>query len=303
MKTILITGATGLVGSASVDFFRDRNLNVITAGRKSTDIILDISKPEEIAQMKINKKVDVCIHLAAANEVLTNDNPYESLKVNVNGTKGILDFCVNNHVKHIIYISTMHVFGHLEGIINENSIPVPTSEYGLTHLMAENYINLYCEKGLIQSNIIRPSNLYIVPKDLENFNRWTLTPFAFCKEAIDMQCISIHSNGTQKRNFLSIDDLNEIIYLVIQSNINKKIIHACGLEDLTIKDLAKIVQQKMKKLYRKEVEITINGNDLTHYKNFIFTSEFCNDLYEPINSIEDFVEVFCEKYMNFKMEN
>ena len=143
-KSIIVSGASGYLGSALCNHFYEQNWKVIKAGRNiADDIHFDLNFPKKIAQNKINEKADLFIHTAAANEVFCKEYPYESILYNVLGTKAAIDFCCLNKINKFVYISTFHVFGNPQDLINEKTIPTPVNDYGLTHLQAEQYVDLY----------------------------------------------------------------------------------------------------------------------------------------------------------------
>lgn len=302
MKTILITGANGLLGSLATKFFENKGMKVITAGRQRNDIYMDFNNPMEIANTVIDYKIDSCIHLAAANEVNCFEFPYESINVNVTGTKAILDFCVRNKIKHIIYISTMHVYGNLIGKIDENIIPTPNNDYGMSHYFAEKYVEMYGNKDMISYNILRPTNLYDVPIDITTHKRWSLVPYQFCKDAIINKEINIRTNGTQRRNFLSIEDLNCVILNLIKGQKCNEILHVYGKDDLEIKELAQIICQVSEEILGEKIHCTININDQKKYEEFTFNSLYLKNIYLPKKSISDFIKDFIREYRE-KMES
>lgn len=302
MKKILITGASGLIGQLAVKFFKDKNFVVLTAGRSENDIYMDFNNPLAISKIRLSEKVDVCLHLAAANEVLCKESPYESVNINIIGTKAILDFCVENKIEQIIYISTMHVFGDLVGNLSESTQPLPKNEYGITHLLAEKYMEMYSTRGLIKANIIRPTNLYAVPNDLVLHKRWTLTPYEFCKKAVDDNCINIMTNGNQMRNFLSIDDLNELILQIIGDKTVPMLLHAYGPDETSIKGLALLVKNEVQRQTGNLIQIQTNENDRNIYQEFSFKSEYLKDIYIPQKCLTNFIGAFLEQYIKYKME-
>lgn len=302
MKKILITGASGLIGQLAVKFFKDKNFTVLTAGRCKNEIYMDFNNPLAISKIRLSEKVDVCLHLAAANEILCKVSPYESVNINITGTKAILDFCVENKIEQIIYISTMHVFGDLVGNLSESTQPIPKNDYGMTHLMAEKYLEMYSARGLIKANIIRPTNLYAVPNDLTLHKRWTLTPYEFSKKAIDDSCIKILTDGNQMRNFLSIDDLNQIILKMIENKTAISLLHAYGPDEISIKGLALLVKSEVQRQTGNLIQIQTNENDRNIYQEFSFKSEYLKDIYIPQKRLTNFISAFLEQYIKYKME-
>ena len=123
---------------------------------------VDISSEESLRQFRTSQKIDGLFHLAAkksVSESMTNPLLYE--KVNVIGTKNILDFCVNWKIENIVLTSSAAVYGSLEKLdkISESDPTDPISPYGLTKLRAEEVLSGYVNNGLIKGIALRCFNL------------------------------------------------------------------------------------------------------------------------------------------------
>lgn len=298
-KQVLISGANGFFGTIACNYFRAHGWNVIKAGRKPlvSDIIFDLDEPYQFAKRKINQDVNLFIHAAASHEVDCQINPYESVARNVIGTKAALDFCVNNNIKNFVYISTFHVFGNTIGIINENIVPKPLNDYGLSHFMAEQYVTLYNKTKNINGLVIRPTNFIDIPANMSTFNRWTLTPYAFCKAAIEENEIVLNTPGYQKRNFVSVQDICQVIETCFDKNLNQEILHIYGPNSLSIRELAFLVQKVVYRDYGIHVELKIpNGEDLN--QKYQYESMFLNDIFIPKATVETFVKSMVSKLIN-----
>lgn len=266
------------------------------ARRLDSDYQFDLNQPEKFPKLETGKSVNVFIHAAAANENGCREKPYESVSQNVIGTKAALDFCVANNIKHFVYISTFHVFGDHTGYIDELTSPKPQNDYGLSHLQAEEYVQMYTRLGYIKGLVIRPSNLFGVPEDLINFKRWTLVPFAFCKEAVKFGEIRLNSPGLQERNFVSILDVCKVIYEAISKCEKYPLLHIPGPETMNIKDLANLVQTVMNKYYQTQITVKIpESTSAFPSEKLNFRSIYLDTIYKPVDKIEQHIIQLCGK--------
>ncbi len=136
---ILITGATGFIGSYLMDFFEGK-YNVIGTVRtkdKITDerhFVCDWSK-----EVTIDIDVDVLIHTAAL-----NPSPDKSFKdyfdQNVVMAENVIEFAKKHHVKKIIYMAAVSSFGKVDKILTEESPHNSPDDYGLSKYVAEKLI-------------------------------------------------------------------------------------------------------------------------------------------------------------------
>lgn len=142
MQTLLMTGATGLVGSRFVEMFSEKyqvvNLDLTTG--------VDITKKESI-QSVVDSHPDakVLIHLAAftdTNQAFAQSGDKNGIcyKVNVDGTRNIAEICQARGI-HLIHVSTDFVFdGKKESPYTEDDPTSPIEWYGETKAMAEQVV-------------------------------------------------------------------------------------------------------------------------------------------------------------------
>ena len=141
-QSLLMTGATGLVGSRFVELFGDKyqviNMDLTTG--------VDITKQETITPVvTANPAAKVLIHLAAftdTNKAFAESGDKHGIcyKVNVEGTRNIAAICQKQDI-HLIHISTDFVFdGKKETAYTEDDPPCPIEWYGETKAMAEEVV-------------------------------------------------------------------------------------------------------------------------------------------------------------------
>lgn len=138
MKTILATGASGLVGSRFVELYEGEytveNMDLTTG--------VDITDKESIENFVKEHPADTLIHLAAFTDTNkafaeTGDKSGLCYRVNVVGTRNIAEVCKENNI-HLIHVSTDFVFdGKKDTPYTEEDPRTPIEWYGQTKAMAE----------------------------------------------------------------------------------------------------------------------------------------------------------------------
>lgn len=292
IKTILLTGYTGFLGSYLNDHLIKQGYKVITAGRKEdAQIVMDFNRPMDISSKKVSEKIDLCIHVAGANETYST---IEMSNINIMGTKMLLDFCVINKINNFIYISTMHVFGNLTGDLKESSIPIPKNEYGMSNFIAEQYVQFYKRNKGINAISLRLSNLYGLPSKNSDFKRWSLIPFAFPKSAIENGYIILKTSGKQIRNFLSIKDVSCLLDQLIIMNEYPELLHVYGPDNLSVYEFAVLVSERCREILNIEVKVEVDQQqkDNVETNQFNFISSILTSIYTPMQMVEKYIDEF-----------
>lgn len=150
-STILVTGATGAVGPRVVALLHASGLHVRAFSRHApppglfpagVDIRTgDVAKADDVRDAM--EGVDAVIHLAALLHVM--DPPPELQaeyeRVNVGGTRLIVDASLQTAVRRLVFFSTIAVYGPSEGhVLNEDSPLAPDSFYAKTKADAERIV-------------------------------------------------------------------------------------------------------------------------------------------------------------------
>lgn len=274
---LFITGANGFIGSYLANFFLKRKYNVVAAARyfhestkdllKGAELItFDLLDQDRLRQLVI--KADVVVHTATANDIISKDT-LKGIELSVIGTKNILEFAVANKIPSCIIFSTFQVYGtELEGEISEESPLLCQNDYGMNHLFAEMYAEMYSRIGKLKTVAVRPANVYgrIVT---DAFDRWTLVPACFCKEAFEQGCITIKSSGKQMRNFVSLGNLGNAINCILgRFPDGYECYNLASTKGFTMLEVAEIVKKVYEEQFKKPLQINITGTYPVKTNNF-----------------------------------
>jgi UDP-glucose 4-epimerase len=155
MKRILITGATGFIGSTLFNHLKNKGhelfvIDNLSFGNKNYITINDdmffeedIRNKASIAKIIQNVQPQWVIHLAAIHFIpYCNQHPFESSEININGTKNILDACKEaKNVEKVFFASTAAVYPILNDAYVEEGATGPLDIYGLSKLTGEYLCN------------------------------------------------------------------------------------------------------------------------------------------------------------------
>ena len=169
MRTTLVTGATGFIGGRLVEALLDR-------GDRVRALVRDPSRAEGLAERGVElvpgdvtepgslrravRGADGVHHCAA----LVGDwfEKAEIQRVNVEGTKHVLDACAAESVPRLLYLSSLSVLGakHHDGT-DESATYAPTGEaYSDAKIDSERLVHGFAERGDVETVILRPGFVY-----------------------------------------------------------------------------------------------------------------------------------------------
>ncbi len=123
--TILVTGATGLIGLNLVNSIvfsnREKNLNIkILALVRNVDMAKELFSDSGVEivsysieePISLEEKVDYIVHLASpTNSKYFMDRPVDTLMANIESTKALLEWAKIHPIKRFIMVSTMEIYG------------------------------------------------------------------------------------------------------------------------------------------------------------------------------------------------
>ncbi len=174
-KTILITGATGDVGThlrrelATKYNIRASDLRPLKKVGKEAFARADISKMSDA--LRITKGVDAIVHLGG----YSVEGPWEGiLHANIVGCYNVFEAARRNGVRRIIFPTSNHAVGFYKRstTIDHRVYPKPDSRYGVSKVFGEALGSLYADKYGMEFLMIRIGNVNPVPIDRRRLSIW-----------------------------------------------------------------------------------------------------------------------------------
>jgi nucleoside-diphosphate-sugar epimerase len=275
LKTILVTGGAGYVGSVLIKKLLSQNFNIKIIdslvygsdgisdhlGNNSLELInTDIRKIQDIPDIFHN--VDCIIHLAAVvGEPLCKKIPLAAKQINEFATKNLIKLSKKSGVERFIFASTCSNYGSSETIVDENSTVSPLSLYSECKVNSEKF--LLSEK----SNSFQPCVLrFATAHGLSPRMRFDLLLQEFLRDALIDKKISIFGQDFW-RPLIHVEDMADACISSINatSELISGQIYNVGSdeENYTKIQLAKIIQNFLKDT---EIEILKTKEDPRNYK-------------------------------------
>ena len=256
-KNILITGVAGLLGSRLADWIineKGDEYNVIGVDDLSGGFKENINSNikfykldlvnDPISKVFNKHKIYYVYHFAAyAAEGLSPFIRSFNYDNNLKSTALIVNECIKNNVKRLIFTSTLAVYGHGNGgVFDEKQQQAPIDPYGVAKYACEMDIQIAGKQHGLDWCIIRPHNVYGIKQNIWDKYRNVLGIWMF--QYINNKPMTIFGDGRQTRAFSYIDDSLEPLWnAAIRSEASKEIINLGGIVESTIIDANNILKE------------------------------------------------------------
>ncbi len=230
MKTVLITGCCGFIGSHLCDFYISKKFKVIgidnlltgkleNIKHLSNDQNFDFYELDVCDQISFNEKIDFILHFASpASPIDYLKYPLETLRIGSIGTENILKLGLANKAT-VLVASTSEIYGDpLEHPQSEkyfgNVNPIgPRGVYDEAKRYLEALTMAYKNKHNLNIRIVRIFNTY-GPRMRVSDGRAIPN---FINQALNSKNFTVYGDGTQTRSFCYIDDTVIGIYSLLKS--------------------------------------------------------------------------------------
>jgi len=267
MKTVIITGVSGFIGSTLAEKLLEKKFRVIGIDSftnyypmpikeknianclKHTNFSLIHQDLDSLDLSPIFENAEYIFHLAAQPGARASWGKEFAIYVknNISVTQKILESVKNNTtLKKFVLASSSSVYGNQSNIMNEDtSLTRPVSPYGVTKLAAENLVNLYFKNYGIPTISLRYFTVY-GPKQ-----RPDMAFTRFLRSIIKDKKLTVFGNGEQTRDFTYVDDIVEATINAATSDSIGDILNVGGG---SVFSLTQIIEF-MKEITEKELEI------------------------------------------------
>lgn len=261
--SILVTGATGLIGGQIVSFLLHANRK-LHLDLKVYALVRDIEKgrrmfPESenntlffVAQdilepIVLNIPVDYIIHGASVTSSKDFvDYPVETIKTALCGTENILEFARKSKISSMVYLSSLEIYGVLdfsidkvtENMSGELDCMSVRSSYSEGKRMAECLCAAYASEFSVPVKVARLSQTF-GPGVSYNDNR-VFAQFARC--IIEGKNIVLKTDGSTTRNYCYTQDAIAAIFtILLKGNSGEAYNVANESTDISIKEMAEML--------------------------------------------------------------
>lgn len=263
---VLVTGGAGFIGSHVVgellktevaevvvydnfargeksyieDYLEDSRCHLIQADLRETDLLNNAMEG-----------CDYVVHLAAMWLLHCKDFPRTAFDVNIQGTFNVLEACVNNNVKRLVYSSSASVYG--------DAVEVPMTEehpfnnrnfYGASKIACEAMCRAYFDRYGLDYVGLRYMNVYGPHQD-QTAAYTGVVPIMLNKIDANEPPI-INGDGSQAYDFIYVEDVARCNVLALQASSTDEFYNVGSGVQTSIKELCELILE----LKESDLEVT-----------------------------------------------
>ena len=218
MKTTLVTGGAGFIGSHIVDRMLSAGHRVIVIDNESSDghddyywnrncenHKVDIRDFSAIAPLFLG--VDYVYHLAAKASVQASvDDPLPTISTQVMGTANVLEAARIAGCEKLVYSSTSACYGNNNPIPNNETMREdPLNAYAIGKLCGEQLVRAYYHLYGLKTTAFRYTNVY--GERARHVGTYAPVVSKFLKCRSKNTALTIFGDGEQRRDFVHVSDV------------------------------------------------------------------------------------------------
>ena len=245
MSKIIILGHTGYVGRNIFEYLSSNTSVESVKGFSSKELDLRYEKNYNLIEKEITPDTILIICAAIKSD---NGNSLITFRDNIRMAENILLMIEKYFFEKIIVFSSNAVYGvfHEHEIIDENTLPMPDTYYGLAKYITEKLFSFSLKENFFNKLVVlRPSTIYgpgelIIPH----------TPSGFLNTYINGGAVTLWGDGSELREFVFIDDIVQIVSTMIGSEFNG-VLNIGGGKPRSYRDALDIIG----KLLDKDIQI------------------------------------------------
>lgn len=280
-KTILITGATGLIGFNLIsglvyaDLKKELGLKILALVRDYNKAVekfaehlrdskcLEFLVGDVVSMPQVQGGIDYIIHTASPTASLFFiEKPVETIKIAVMGTNNILDMACRKRVKGVVYTSSMEVYGapKTEDVLSEENLgymnPLLVRNcYPESKRQCEALCAAYASEYQVPAMSVRLAQTFGVGIDKEDGR--VFAEFARC--AVEKKNIVLLTDGSSKRCYLyTMDAVSAILTVLLNGEPGTAYNAANPNTYCSVREMADLVAEE---LGQKKIMVEVSENE------------------------------------------
>ena len=281
MKICLIGGAGFIGTNLAIHLSQTDEVTVIDRDEKFFTTLKSLNLPinYKVASFDINSDFnsqvegqDIVYHLAST--VIPGNSNYDigaELDANVIVTCHLLDACVRQEIKKVVFISSGGAIYGKKGTcpIQEDMVTYPISSYGVQKLAIEKLLYLYRYQKDLDYRIIRLANPY-GPYQRPNGKLGVVTTFVY--KALTSGRLEVYGDGTVVRDFIYIEDAIRGILKIVNGENDIRVFNLGSGKGTSVNEVIEAIRTTIRSdltveyIAGRTTDVPVNYLDISRYE-------------------------------------
>ena len=228
-KRVLVTGASGLIGSHAIEALASRGARAVGIVHTTPPVVVDPRIEYRTADLTQREGCEAAVagcelvvHAAASTSgaMVMRDNPIAHVTPNLLINAQLLEACARAGVKRFLFVSTTTVYPDVDHPLREDEgfVGEPHPTYfgvGWMKRYTEKLTEFYAQRFGLEFAILRPTNVY-GPRDKFDFTTSHVLP-ALIRRAVDgADPFEVWGDGSAVRDFLYVSDMTDALLAALE---------------------------------------------------------------------------------------
>lgn len=291
-KKILITGVAGFIGSNLAEkLLKLGNYQVVGIDNLAYGVESQIPEGVEFHKLDIRDKsiykyfegIDFVFHFAAKNSIIDCQlDPLETSDINITGTNNVFQACKLAKVKKLIYAESSALYEGSKTLPTPENEIMPQSFYAISKYASMYFADAYKRYYNVVSTALRYFCVYGPRQDY----RRNIPPVfsAFIIKLLKEENPIIYGDGSKKRDFVYVDDVNDFHIMCIENRkTDNKVFNLGSGENYSIYEIYQIISG----ILNSDIEPIFKENKPSEAQETLADISNANSIgWEPKTSLE-----------------
>jgi UDP-glucose 4-epimerase len=240
---VAVMGGSGFIGSSLVRRLQKEGHDVlvldIVKGTAGGDFqYMDIRQLDQV--MSALTDADVVYHLAGTVLGTARKNPYLAVQLDVHGTANVLEACIKNGVKKLLYASSFYVYDGLPPTMevdeSTHSDIFDAEMFGVVKLMGERLVKDYSRKYGLKYVLFRYGPVY------GPHERCSCVVYEFIRDGLAGKSLLVWGKGERKNQYTYVEDIADGCTRGL--SFENEVFNLISPQHITIKETAELLSKK-----------------------------------------------------------
>ncbi|MDQ0189242.1 NAD-dependent epimerase/dehydratase family protein [Alicyclobacillus cycloheptanicus] len=243
---VLVTGGSGLIGTATTQALLAEGHDVVNVDREPTRVAvrhynLDVADAVAVREIFEKEHPDAVLHLAAQISVPSSvADPLRDMHDNIQGALSVFEAARHTGTRRVVLASSAAVYGNGAVPPITEEVPLePNSPYGVSKVAGELYLRGFYREFFTYA-VLRYGNVYGPQQSYQS----GAVIAKMVHDALTEQCIHVDGDGTQERDFVHVRDVAHLNVLVL-TNPQSFVANVGSGRPVQIMDIVRVIREEL----------------------------------------------------------